>query len=395
MKDIFEIQEKIDSTNAGSFEELLMDFANDRDDFILDAANLKYVSSAGLRVFLKLKKQKKEFVITDVNPDVYSVFETTGFTEILNIQKKMREISVEGAKCIGNGAFGKVYRLDNETIVKVYETDRNVDLSYIERERETAKKAFVYGLPTAISFDVVKCGKNLGVIYELLDAQPMALFLEENRDKIDEYCQKYVDLAKLIHSTDGEGSFPDAKEIFTSTYDCMSGYISKEQMEHLYALCEAIPKRNTLVHGDFHGKNVMIQDGELMLIDMGDLSVGHPVIELVSLYLLYVELVDRPGNEEYSGCSKEVGKKIWSNFFSLYFGKKASEENEEALKKVLGILSALRKIGMTYMSAQPYKENPAVYDRIMESFNRTLSVLLSIKPEQFTKMIEDLDDRMF
>ena len=35
-------------------------------------------------------------------------------------EKPMREISVEGCEVLGKGGNGAVYRLDDETIVKVY-----------------------------------------------------------------------------------------------------------------------------------------------------------------------------------------------------------------------------------------------------------------------------------
>ena len=40
-------------------------------------------------------------------------------------EKPMREISVEGCEVLGKGGNGAVYRLDDETIVKVYFSRRN------------------------------------------------------------------------------------------------------------------------------------------------------------------------------------------------------------------------------------------------------------------------------
>ena len=39
--------------------------------------------------------------------------------------KPMREISIEGCELLGRGGNGEVYRLDPETIVKVYYGKRN------------------------------------------------------------------------------------------------------------------------------------------------------------------------------------------------------------------------------------------------------------------------------
>ena len=71
----------------------------------------------------------------------------------MKIKKEHRKISIENAELIGEGFFSKVYRLDLETIVKVYIKDTS--LEDIERELSFAKQAIIKGIPTAISYDVV------------------------------------------------------------------------------------------------------------------------------------------------------------------------------------------------------------------------------------------------
>ena len=70
---------------------------------------------------MKLKKMtQKEIYIENVSNEIYDIFEVTGFTDIFKVQKRLREISVENCEVIGEGANGKVYRLDDETIIKVF-----------------------------------------------------------------------------------------------------------------------------------------------------------------------------------------------------------------------------------------------------------------------------------
>lgn len=55
----------------------------------MDFAEVKYVSSAGLRVLLKTQKKMKaqggQFVIHNVNEEVMEVLEMTGFADILTL----------------------------------------------------------------------------------------------------------------------------------------------------------------------------------------------------------------------------------------------------------------------------------------------------------------------
>ena len=86
----------------------------------LDAEELEYLASAGLRVVMRLIKAVGELTLINANPEVYDVFEMTGFTELMSVRRALRSVSVEGCPVVGSGATATVYRLDSETVVKVY-----------------------------------------------------------------------------------------------------------------------------------------------------------------------------------------------------------------------------------------------------------------------------------
>ena len=97
---------------------------------------------------LRLRKLENEFRLVNVSAEVYEILEMTGFTEMMPVEKARRSISVEGCEAIGRGANGIVYRIDKDTVVKVYQSADC--LPDVQRERELARKAFVLGIPTAI-----------------------------------------------------------------------------------------------------------------------------------------------------------------------------------------------------------------------------------------------------
>jgi anti-anti-sigma factor len=112
----------IDSANAQDFEETINELRSrgSYDEIELNCGQLQYISSAGLRVILRLRKDVKAVVLSDVSPEIYEILDVTGFTELVEVQKAYRRVSIEGCEVIGQGANGKVYRIDPETIVKVY-----------------------------------------------------------------------------------------------------------------------------------------------------------------------------------------------------------------------------------------------------------------------------------
>ena len=146
----------IDSANAGEVEAEINRIRGEipEGSITVDCDDLEYISSAGLRILLRLRKAVPDISVINVSAEVYDVFEMTGFTEMLNIQKAYRKISVDGCEVIGQGANGKIYRIDADTIVKVFLNHDS--LQEIKRERELARTAFVLGIPTAIPYDVVR-----------------------------------------------------------------------------------------------------------------------------------------------------------------------------------------------------------------------------------------------
>ncbi|MBO6179729.1 MAG: anti-sigma factor antagonist [Selenomonadaceae bacterium] len=142
--------------------------ANPGREILFDADALTYISSAGLRLLLATQNKmgKNKLTVRNVSKDVYEIFDMTKFTSLMNIEKKMREISIEGAEIVGKGRSSTVYRIDPETIVKLYTA--GVPLPKIKQEIDLAKKAFVVGIPTPISYDLVTCDKSYGVVFEML-----------------------------------------------------------------------------------------------------------------------------------------------------------------------------------------------------------------------------------
>lgn len=83
------VEGRLDTSTAPEFERMMADFVNDTKEIVFDMANLEYVSSAGLRVILKLHKimsNQDGLKLIGVNDSVMEVFEITGFSDILNIE---------------------------------------------------------------------------------------------------------------------------------------------------------------------------------------------------------------------------------------------------------------------------------------------------------------------
>ena len=83
------LEGRLDTTTAPELDVFAEKKLADTQELVLDFADLEYISSAGLRVLLKLQKvmnKKGSMKLIHVGEVVKEVFEITGFTDILTIE---------------------------------------------------------------------------------------------------------------------------------------------------------------------------------------------------------------------------------------------------------------------------------------------------------------------
>ena len=339
---------RIDSNNAREAEEAINVVleGNDALPIVIDMQELSYISSAGLRVLLHLKKLNDELKIINVNSDVYEILDMTGFTQMMTIEKAYRVVSVEGCEEIGRGANGTIYRIDKDNVVKVY---NNADaLADIQHEREVARIALVLGIPTAISYDVVKVGDSYGSVFELLNARSFSKILSTQPEEMDWCVNEFTEMLKKIHGTEvPAGKLPDMREKVIDWAKFMKEHLPEEAGSKLLSLVEAVPQDDHMIHGDYHTKNLELQGDEVLLIDMDTLAVGHPIFELASIYNAFIGFseYDHETIKRFQGFDFETSKAFWKKFLAAYIGtnneKKLREVEDKA--RVVGYTRLIRR----------------------------------------------------
>lgn len=316
------LEGKIDSANAPKIQRELSEAigGNPGRRLEIDAGALKYISSAGLRVLLQFRKAQGGLTVREVSPEIFDILDMTGFTELLDVKKRLRELSVEGCEIVGRGAIGTVYRVDEDTIVKVYELPDSLPM--IENEQRRAKQAFLKGIPTAISYDVVKVGDKYGSVFEMVKASTYNDLIIQQPDRWDEIIREYASFLRRLHGVEMDpGELPDARDVFLDYLDRLKDVLTDGLYARLRALFSAMPENLHVIHGDVQMKNVMLSEGEPLLIDMDTLSVGDPVFELMGLYMGYVLFnEDDPTNSrDFLGISEDACWAIWNGVLQTYF----------------------------------------------------------------------------
>lgn len=347
----------------------------------VDLENVKYVASSGLRILLQLRKTYPDFRIVNVPSDIYEVFEMTGFTEIMEISKAYKRVSVEDCRVIGQGANGIIYQLTPEIIIKA---NKKPDaLAEIIHERELARRAFVLGVPTAISYNVVRIGDNYGAAYELLNASTIAQILQKDPEQLDECVRMSTDLMKIIHSTVvAPEDMPDMRAMALSWLEFLRQYVPQPLHQALKMLFEAVPEDLHMIHGDYHIKNVMIQNNEALLIDMDTLAHGCPVFELAFSYNAYrgFSEIDPEESARFLSIPREIARAFWRKQLCAYLGTEDDERVDDVERKarLVGYVKLLRyvirKVGLNTEKGK--KEAEFLIENLTELVKRVDTLMI-------------------
>ena len=380
---MIKLNKRIDSNNAAEFEKEITEAVAKLSgaEIVLDACDLEYISSAGLRVLMKLRKQEKKPVqVVNVSSEVYDIFEVTGFTDLLDVKKALREVSIEGCTKLGSGANGTVFRLTKDEMIKVFRP--GMTLEEIEAEREASRRTFLLGVPCAIAFDTVKVGDSYGTVYEMLNAATVQERIREKPERLPELAAATARLLKELHGTEiPTGQLPPADRLLHSTIDKLTEDFTADELEKLHTLYNSIPAMDRFVHNDYHAKNVMeTGDGELMLIDLGDAGAGNPLIDLIHCCFIYQMMgsgLKEHTDDEMSFIGLTYGelKEFWKIFLETYCGsaEKAASLNEKLLPfatmQYLTVSMAHPRLPKEYHPAYAEKVRKQVlsrYDEMLE-----------------------------
>ena len=339
------LPECVNEQNATGVKNDLLSIISSRDDLIpvINCKNLKYISSSGLRCLLTVLKKygKGKISMINVGKAINEILEMTGFVNIFHVSKAVQPIDISGCRRIAVGINGDFYDLKNGIMVKVFSED--VTLEEAELEIEMAKKALINGIPTPISFTVVKCGESYGVLYEEIEPVTILQKIKEKSTDEGNFIFKVADFVRELHNTKVDTSdLPSVKKRYLDLIDKAGKRMGASKVSNLKELVNRMDDRPTFLHGDLSLDNVFIVGDELMVMDMASCGYGHPIFDLSSLYasLVAIEL-DKPGYcERKLGLDRLKCRYLWRLFINRYLAddskvKDDQQANERSLNQLL------------------------------------------------------------
>ena len=249
------------------------------------------------------------------------------------MEQAMREMSIEDLDLIAQGGMGKIYRINEEQILKVF---NDITLEELQKQKTSAVEVFKAMVPTAISFEMVRVGDKYGIIYEFLNATSVGKALADHPEKVQEIGEKMGMLLKELHGASMEGRALEYMNDRVNTWidRIENKFIKEKDARILREIVKAIPRGNCLLHCDFHEGNVMIHNGEYLLIDIDEVCIGHPLYDLTYHYINHEFLAKTPEMLlQSTGLTPDLAKQSARITRNTYFG--AIDKKTEILYKDL------------------------------------------------------------
>lgn len=274
---IMSISGRVDAAEAANLQKeaiAQIDNYDGIESIVIDASELVFISSMGLRVILMLKKKYDDLRIIGASSDVYNVFKITGFHKIIPIEKALDSISIEGCEKVEG--MDNVYQMTEDTVVKVY--PKGTTKADVDREIAMTKELFVLGVPTAMVFDPVMVDGHYALMCESTSSIKIkGIALGEMLRKLHE------------NKVDPEGSFPSALTNVKEEVKAVESFLGKEAVDSMLRMLSVLPDATSILHGNLTLDSIRKRENEVVFTNMGMAAYGHPVLDLARLYSSFNE----------------------------------------------------------------------------------------------------------
>lgn len=177
---------------------------------------------------------------------------------------------------------------------------------------------------------VTKLDEKWAIISEFISGETLSRLMKESPNKESTYLNLFVDLQIKMHNT--------KPPLLNGLVSKMKRKIEKTDLiaTTRYALrlnLDAIPKHNSLCHGDFNPSNIIITDNEIpYILDWSHAAVGDPLADVANTYLIFLKDDEKDYAELYLNlyCVKTNNSpKAIKNWLPLVAAASLEKSNQE------------------------------------------------------------------
>ena len=307
------LPEKVDADNYNAVQKDLEDILaeNPNHNLQLDASKLSYLSSAGLRVFLKIQKQGKLESLVNVCKEVYDILDITGFDAVLNIVKSLEQEDISEDINLGEDAYGYLYKKDEDTVIKIFKCW--VSLDEIKTGRRYSEMAMNSILSNALTYDTVQTDKGIGCLYAVDEVDTVENKAQKDPSAVFHMMKELIKQLDVLHEvTAFDGALVKETDRLCELVDLRLGDFSLDEKNIIKRCIKMLSRNNYPIMEMIDSRTLIYSAGTVLFTDLSLLRYGNSVFELAGLYRNILE------HSSFLGAINDDAIVRWKKFIADY-----------------------------------------------------------------------------
>ncbi|MRX52691.1 hypothetical protein HMPREF3291_21940 [Bacillus sp. HMSC76G11] len=180
---------------------------------------------------------------------------------------------------IGEGSTAITYSYGKDKAVKMY----RYDSANIHYEFEVNRYLTECGISVPKAYGIVTIDGKEGIVFEKAAGNPLTSEMMKNPSAAIRRLKMMARLHASIHEKSAESLKTQKSSIEMKIHaSSLSDAEKTAILDHLVCLSSG----KQLCHGDFHPDNILISDGNPVVIDWADAVCGHPMADLARTILI-------------------------------------------------------------------------------------------------------------
>ncbi len=262
----------------------------------------------------------------------------------------MRDVTIDNLKQIGMGVSAEVFLFEEGKVLKLFR--ESVSREQVDKAYRIARFMSEGQISCPKVYDMVRSGDRYGIISEFIDAPALQISIYNGETKRHDAAVKMGHLLKKVHSMKPADFIPPQKEMVADIYERLGDLLSEKTKCDFMDFLDTFPGKGTVLHGDFHENNMMIRNGELILIDMDSLCIGSPLFEFQQSFTVYrADNIPADWRDKLHYSEEEAQEFIYD-----YLGSYFDTDNRELLSeydRIFTKVSALNGFVAKLLQAPP------------------------------------------
>ena len=232
-----------------------------------------------------------------------------------------------------------IYR-DGDRCIKVFHEEYSK--SDVLNEALNQARIEETGLNIPKILEVTMIDGKWAIVSEFIKGKTLAQLMEEDPDNKEAYINLLVDLQMSVHAK--------TAPLLNKLKDKMSRKIAQTDLDattryDLHTRLEAMPKHNTVCHGDFNPTNIIIaEDNTPYILDWSHATQGNASADVARTYLLFWLSGDIEGAKMYLDvfCKKsDTAKQYVQKWMPIVAASQSVKGNEKEREFLMSWVSVV------------------------------------------------------